>query len=93
MHCVRQGGRSESKTTQLRESAVARGVVSEMKRPLHFAGHELLETIGSELRHRNIPRVYEIGEWEGQRFVTMDLERGLGLGMVVADGGHHDSSY
>ncbi len=78
---------------RVRDTALSEIVALKMLRPVFAADSQSLVQFSQEVRlarrvtHRNVARTYDLGEADGQRFLTMELVEGQMLSALLDDGG------
>ena len=77
---------------EARDLEVDRAVALKVIRPEHASRPEILSrfkqelVLAREITHRNVIRIFDLGQADGIRFITMELVRGQGLNSLLADG-------
>ena len=78
---------------RVRDAELGEVVALKMLRPEWTSQPQALERFRQEVRlarrvtHRNVARTFDIGEHEGERFLTMELVEGQSLAALLADKG------
>ena len=86
------GGGGVGAVYEATQVSLRRGVALRLIEPGHFATPEQLvrfdreQRLAAALHHPNLVPCYEVGEWEGGRFIAMRLLRGRTLSQLRADG-------